>query len=272
MTTNAEEVAEIRDIIVDSLVRCGGGHFGGALSVTDILWVLYKRILRLDRSAFDRHDRIILSKGHACIAQYAILAKLGYFDLEELERYAQFNSLLEGHPDMLKTPGIDFSSGSLGQGLSIGLGMAMGLAKARRDVWVIMGDGECQEGQVWEAVQLAERYKRGNLKAVVDYNKYQEYGWFFDPECNKEPVEKLGRKFESFGWKVWDVDGHDHLQLQDTFKMVAEYQEGPCVVLAHTIKGKGYALIERDPIRFHCGELSEEEQRGITAQKIPVKL
>ncbi len=270
--TSAEEVAEIRGMIIDSLVRCGGGHFGGALSVTDILWILYKRILRLDRSAPAQRDRIILSKGHACIAQYAILAKLGYFDRGQLERYARFNSMLEGHPDMLKTPGIDFSSGSLGQGLSVGLGMAMGLAKARRDVWVIMGDGECQEGQVWEAVQLAERYKISNLKAVVDYNKYQEYGWFFDQDRCKEPVENLRRKFEAFGWRVWDVDGHDHTQLEDTFKRAAGFAEGPGVVLAHTIKGKGYPLIERDPIRFHCGELSEEEQREITKGKVAVKL
>jgi len=233
--------------------------------------VLYKRILRLSNATPGQHDRLILSKGHACIAQYVILAHLGYFDQKELERYAQFNAMLEGHPDMLKTPGIDFSSGSLGQGLSIGLGMAMGLARVQRDVWVIMGDGECQEGQVWETVQLADRYKTGNLKAVVDYNRHQEYGWFFAPEGSKEPAEKLGRKFDAFGWKVFEVDGHDHSRLEDVFKTAAAFQHGPCVVLAHTIKGKGYALIERDPIRFHCGELTDEEIREIMAARTPVK-
>lgn len=271
MTTTAKEVLQIRELIVDSLVRCGGGHFGGALSVTDILWILYNRILRIGDKQAEQRDRIILSKGHACIAQYAILAKLGYFDIVELQHYARFNSKLEGHPDMLKTPGIDFSSGSLGQGLSIGLGMALGLKKTSNNVWVILGDGECQEGQVWEAVQLAERIRLGNLKAVVDYNKHQEYGWFFDQNYSKEPIDNLRHKFEAFGWKVWEVDGHDHERLENTFTLAANYQNGPCVVLAHTIKGKGYELIERDPIRFHCGELTELETKEVMIQHVPAK-
>jgi transketolase len=254
-----EECLEIRELVIDSLVQCGGGHFGGALSVTDILWVLYKKILLLDANNPDDRDRLILSKGHACIALYAVLSKLGFFKRELLNQYGRFNSILEGHPDMRKTPGIDFSSGSLGQGLSVGIGIAMGLKPIDRDVWVVLGDGECQEGQIWEAAQFADRYKLGNLKAVVDCNRYQEFGWHLQEDVYQDPIPNLRGKLESFGWKVMIVDGHNHQALEETFLSAKNYRNGPCVVLAQTIKGKGYELIENDPIRFHCGELTTEE-------------
>jgi len=259
----AIQLQELREQIIDALVKCGGGHFGGALSVIDILWVLYDKILRIDPDNFQSRDRFILSKGHACIAQYAILAKLGYFDVEELSRYGRHKSLLEGHPNMLKTPGIDFSSGSLGQGLSLALGFALGLKKKKADAWVVLGDGECQEGQVWEAAMLASRLKVNNLKAIVDNNKHQEYGWYFEEDVSKLPMDNIESKFISFGWKVLSVDGHDCTALEEIFKEARAYREGPCVVVANTVKGKGYEMIERDPIRFHCGELTSEEAKSM---------
>jgi len=259
-----EQLTEIREQIVDALIKSGGGHFGGSLSVVDILWILYMKILRIDKDNYHLRDRFILSKGHACIAQYVILAKLGYFDSSELANYGKYNSILEGHPNMLKTPGIDFSSGSLGQGLSIALGMSLGIKSFNADAWVVMGDGECQEGQVWEAALLASRQKIGNLKAIVDNNGYQEYGWFYDKNLCKIPVERIDEKFQSFGWKVLTVDGHDYQALEETFKEAQSFTKGPCVVIANTVKGKGYQLMEDDPIRFHCGELSESEYKKIS--------
>ena len=265
---NLSDLAKnIRKQIITSLHKTGGGHYGGALSVLDPLLVLYHQIARVypDQPENPLRDRIILSKGHACIAQYCILADLGFFDKSELEKYGTFHSFLEGHPDMTKTPGIDFSTGSLGQGLSVGLGMSFSLQKDAGKVWVIMGDGECQEGQVWEAVMLADRYKANKLVTIVDYNGHQEYGWsFHDNSFAKNPVPNITQRFASFGWNVIETDGHDYETLQESFERAQAYAYGPTAVICNTVKGKGYKLIESDPVRFHCGELSEEEFSQLT--------
>jgi transketolase len=255
----AVEAAELRGEIVDALHAAGGGHYGGALSVIDLLLVLYRTRLRLFPEApLDPHrDRVIFSKGHAAIALYAVLRRLGFF-ADRLDTYAQFGSRLEGHPDMAALPGVDFSSGSLGQGLAVGVGMALALASPRRDVWVILGDGECQEGQVWEAAMLAARYRLGHLHAIVDLNGYQEWGWHDAPHVDREPIPHAADKWRAFGWHVVDVDGHDHEALADAYVAAAD-PERPSVVLAHTIKGKGYPLLESDPIRFHCATLTAAE-------------
>jgi transketolase len=203
-------------------------------------------------------DRFILSKGHSCIALYAVLRRLGYFT-DPLTSYGKFNSPLEGHPDMTVLPGIDFSTGSLGQGLSVGLGMALTLRDTDQHTWVVIGDGDCTEGQIWEAAMLAARYKVARLHAVVDVNRYQEWGWTQDPEADASPVADLALKWAAFGWRVYEVDGHDHDELAAAFGEAMSAQTQPSVVLAKTIKGKGYRFIESDPIRFHCATVEEHE-------------
>ncbi|MBL6447569.1 transketolase [Fulvivirga sp. 29W222] len=266
MSFNLEEIthdaARLRKEIVKALHTTGGGHYGGALSVLDLLITLYKGVANIypEEPNHPMRDRIILSKGHACIAQYCILADLGFFDVSELAKYGSFNSFLEGHPDMNKTPGIDFSSGSLGQGLSVGIGMAMALKNKPVHTWVIMGDGECQEGQVWESVMLADRYKLNNLTAIVDNNNYQELGWAQNSEgIEKAPIPRISEKFASFGWNVMEIDGHDFNIIHKALNKAKEFKYGSTAIICNTVKGKGYELFENDPIRFHCGELTELE-------------
>lgn len=266
----AEEAALLRRDIVEALNEAGGGHYGGSLSVIDILLALYRRELRVAPAA-PRHpdrDRLILSKGHAAIALYAVLRRLGYFD-EPLSRYACFGSPLEGHPDMTRLPGIDFSSGSLGQGLSVGLGVALAVQASGQRVWVVLGDGECQEGQIWEAAMLAAQVGASNLHVVVDHNRFQEWGWnrrpaapgAAVPPAPAPPVERIVDKWRAFGWRVVEADGHDFDALE---RALAELRGGgPSVLIAHTIKGKGVPLIEADPIRFHCGAVTDAEHAEI---------
>lgn len=254
------EAAELRREIVEALYESGGGHYGGSLSVLDILLTLYRRILRMypDDPLNPNRDRFILSKGHSCIALYAVLRRMGFFS-HPLSSYGRFNSPLEGHPDMTVLSGIDFSTGSLGQGLSVGLGMALAMRETNQHTWVVIGDGECQEGQVWEAAMLAARYEVSRLHAIIDVNRFQEWGWNQDPEADTSPVEDLALKWEAFGWRVFEVDGHDHEKLTETFEKAMSTRGRPSVVLAQTIKGKGYKLIESDPIRFHCATVEAHE-------------
>jgi len=259
------EANRLRRDILDTLFQTGGGHYGGALSVIDILLTMYRRILRanpaLPRDA--GRDRCILSKGHAAIALYVVLAKLGYFDLS-LSSYATFSSVFEGHPDMTTIPGVDFSTGSLGQGLSVGIGMALGLRSSGQRVWVILGDGECQEGQVWEAALFGAQCGVSNLCAIVDCNGHQEWGWRPTAENpDMQPVPDMARKWAAFGWRVLHCDGHIYSELEAA--MIEAIHNGgcPCVILARTRKGNGVSLIERDPHRFHCATVSEAEHREI---------
>lgn len=258
------EATVLRREIVEALYACGGGHYGGSLSVLDIILTLYRRILRTFPAA-PRHpgrDRFIMSKGHASMALYAVLRRLEFFD-HQLAFYGQMGSPLEGHPDMTVLPGIDFSTGSLGQGLSVGLGMALALQNTDQHTWVVLGDGECQEGQVWEAAMLAARYRVERLHAVVDANQFQEWGWSHQPELSGPPLEELARKWSAFGWRVLEVDGHDYDALTNTFNIAAATKDQPAVVIAWTTKGKGYPAIEADPIRFHCATVDEQEHRDI---------
>jgi transketolase len=258
------EAAELRREIVEALYACGGGHYGGSLSVLDIILTLYRGVLRMfpDEPQNPSRDRFILSKGHSCMALYAVLRRIGFFTYP-LVSYGRFNSPLEGHPDMTVLPGIDFSTGSLGQGLSVGLGMALSLRDTDQHTWVVIGDGECQEGQVWEAAMLAARYEVSHLHAVIDVNRFQEWGWDQDPEADTSPVSDLAAKWEAFGWRVYEVDGHDHDELAATFKNAMSTKRQPSVVLARTVKGKGYKFIESDPIRFHCATVEEHEHSYI---------
>jgi transketolase len=256
----SDEADALRRDLIEALYASGGGHYGGSLSVIDALLVLYRRILRV-APAVPRHpdrDRFILSKGHAAIALYAVLRRVGFFT-DPLSGYAQAGSRLEGHPDMTVLPGVDFSTGSLGQGLAVGLGMAMALRDADRHVWVVLGDGECQEGQVWETAMLASRCRVGNLHAVIDVNGFQECAWPAPHPPGTPPVDDLAQRWESFGWRVWNVDGHDYRRLCRVFAAATTVSACPTAVLARSRKGKGFPLIEADPLRFHCTTVTDEE-------------
>ena len=238
-----------RKLILETVHTAGAGHVGGPLSVTDILVNLYFSRLNVDPTnpGDPGRDRVILSKGHSSIALYAVLALRGFLPVEELATFDAIDSRLQGHPDMKLLPGLDMSSGSLGQGLSPGIGMALGgrlSGKAFR-TWVILGDGEIQEGQVWEAAFVASRYRLNTLTAIVDYNRLPQFGWPDDSGYTRErPFDDPGAKFAAFGWHVLECDGHDHDALAQAFDAAEAYTAGPTVIIAHTIKGKGISFME----------------------------
>jgi len=253
----AREALEVRRDILDALYHANGGHYGGSLSVVDILLTLYRTQLRAHGPLRDPdRDRIILSKGHAAIALYAVLRKVG-LTAAPLSGYASLGSPFEGHPDMTALPAVDFSTGSLGQGLAVGLGMAIALRGRGSRVWVVLGDGECQEGQVWETALLAARVEAENLIAVIDVNRFQEWGW--NASAVPDPIPEIGRKWAAFGWGVIEVDGHDHDSLVSAYAVASAAIGRPTVILAQTIKGKGVPLAERDPVRFHCTTVTDVE-------------
>lgn len=253
------EARAVRQDVARALFATGGGHYGGCFSVTDLLVTLYRRVLRVDprAPANPGRDRLILSKGHAALALYAVLRRVGFFD-DPLEGYADFGSRLEGHPDMLTVPGVDFSTGSLGQGLSVGFGMAHALRGTGSRVWVVLGDGECQEGQVWEAAMLAGMSGLDNLVAVIDFNRFQEWGWNPRGDEFPPPLENHAEKWRSFGWSVLECNGHDFTDLEATFA-AATVTGGPTVVIASTVKGRGSPMCESDPKRFHCDGMDAVE-------------
>lgn len=236
----AQQALTIRRDIVTMLGKAGSGHTGGSLSCTDILTVLYFAIMNHDpeNPRWEKRDRFILSKGHAAPAQYAVLAAAGYFSRDQLNSLRKLNSMLQGHPDMNKTPGIEVSTGSLGQGISMACGMAMGLPERR--IYTVLGDGECQEGQVWEAAMSAAHYKLNNLCAIIDNNGLQIDG----EVCQVMSVDPLADKWKAFGWHVITVDGHDYSQLLSAFEQAEQVEDAPCAIIAKTIKGKGVSFTE----------------------------
>jgi len=261
------EAALLRREIVIALYHASGGHYGGCLSVIDILLALYRCELHVspDEPHDPERDRLILSKGHSALALYAVLHRLGFWR-ESLNCYADFVSPLEGHPDMTSVPGVDFSTGSLGQGLSVGVGMALGLRAGDQRVWVVLGDGECQEGQVWEAAMLAASCSLDNLHAIVDCNRLQEWGRRARAaDSAPEPVPDQAAKWRSFGWHVIECNGHDFMELLTAFDAAKATRGKPSVILANTVKGRGVPLIELQPVRFHCDSVSEAEHAAILA-------
>jgi transketolase len=209
-----------RWLVISTVARSGAGHVGGPLSAMDILIALYFRVMQIrpEEPHWPERDRFILSKGHSAIGLYTVLALRGYLPVEELKTFDKERSRLQGHPDVTKLPGLETSTGSLGQGLSVGLGFALGarLRKEKFHTFVIIGDGELQEGMIWEAVHVAPRYKLGNLTAILDWNGLQQFGWSLGPgETNRgdkrDPWAGVDLKgiFERFGWRVLETDGHD---------------------------------------------------------------
>ncbi len=254
-TADTAELAQLsaraRQLILETVHYAGAGHVGGPLSVTDILVNLYFNRLRIDpTSPHDlARDRCILSKGHSSIALYTVLALRGYLPVDELATFDAIDSRLQGHPDLRALPGLDMSTGSLGQGLSPGIGMALGARLSGLDfhTWVILGDGEIQEGQIWEAAFVAHRYRLNNITAIVDYNRLPQFGWPDSSGFSRdEPIDDPGGKFAAFGWNVIETDGHDHEALEVAFDGAEAHKEGPTVIIAHTVKGKGVSFMEGD--------------------------
>ncbi|MHA2246043.1 MAG: transketolase [Candidatus Hodarchaeales archaeon] len=248
----------IRRQILEMISTAGSGHPGGSLSCVEILTTLYFHIMNIDpkNPAWKDRDRFVLSKGHAAPALYAVLAEKGFFCLKEQKPLRSINSSLQGHPDRHRLPGIDVSTGSLGNGLSIGLGIALAGKLNNKDyqTYVVLGDGECNEGLVWEAAMAASHHRAENLIAVIDRNGLQIDG----PTEQVMGLEPLARKWESFGWNVIQVDGHDIKALISAFKQAKEHKHQPSVIIAHLIKGSGVSYMEW-VAHFHGKPLNHEE-------------
>jgi transketolase len=235
------------------------GHFGAALSVMEILRVLYDKILRYNPSqlGWEDRDRFIFSKGHGCLALYVVLAEKGFFPEEELDRVSRFGSMLGGHPESRKTPGVEASTGSLGHGLPIGVGMALAARMDARTyrVFVLIGDGESNEGSVWEAALCAGKHGLENLVVIVDYNHMQSYG----TTSEVQDLEPLADKWRSFNFAVKEVDGHNIAQLEEALSHVPFSPGRPSVLICHTVKGRGFRSAEGSPDWHHKAKISTEE-------------
>ena len=257
---------EIRKSIIKMINKSKSGHPGGSLSIADILATLYFHEMKIDpKNPKDPHrDRFVLSKGHASPAIYATLAERGYFDKELLSSFRAYGSILQGHPDMKKIPGIDMSTGSLGQGLSIANGMACSAKMSGEEyrTYVIMGDGELQEGQVWEAAMTAAHYKFDNICAFIDNNNLQIDG-HVDKVMGVEPLDK---KWEAFGWNVIKIDGHSFESIICGLEAAKTCKGKPSIIIAKTVKGKGVSFME-NVCEFH-GVAPDNEQTVIALEEL----
>lgn len=249
---------EVRIDIIKSVSEAKSGHPGGSLSAADILTVLYFDAMNIDPAnpKWEDRDRFVLSKGHGAPALYAVLAERGYFPKEELLKLRKFGAMLQGHPDMKKTPGVDMSTGSLGQGLSAANGMALAAKLDGKDynVYALLGDGEVQEGMIWEAAMSAAHYKLDNIIAFLDHNGLQIDG------SNDEVMSlgKIAKKFDAFGWNVISIDGHDFDQIKKAIEMAKEEEGRPSIVICETVKGKGVSFME-DQAGWHGKAPNAEE-------------
>jgi transketolase len=262
---------QIRIECLKSIYHAGSGHPGGSFSAAEIMAALYFEKMRLkpEEPLWADRDRFILSKGHVAPVLYATLALRGYFSLEELKTLRQLDSRLQGHPTYLKTPGVDMTSGSLGQGLSIGLGMRLAARLSGQDfkVFVLLGDGELQEGQVWEAAMAAVQFKVDRLIAIVDRNRVQ-----LDGNVGEiMEVEPLADKWRAFGWPVISADGHNMAELMDAFEEAdSKSATGPSVIIADTVKGKGVSFMENQA--YWHGNSPNPEQYSQAMDELQQKL
>jgi len=252
-----KKAVEIRKDILTMLTEAGSGHTGGSLSMVEILLALYYYRLNHKPNQPDWHerDRFILSKGHGCPALYAVLAEVGYFPKKELATLRKLGSRLQGHPQ-LGLPGLEISSGSLGQGLSISNGIALGLRMDKIDakVYCLIGDGEANEGQIWEAAVTSAHYKLDNVCVIMDANRFQIDGLC----CDIKDMGSMKEKWESFGWHVIETDGHDVKKMMDAFDKADKIKSKPAIIIAETVKGKGVSFIENNN-KFH-GTTPNKEQ------------
>lgn len=239
---------EVREDIIHMISVAQAGHPGGSLSATDILTALYFRVMNIDpqKPEWEDRDRFILSKGHACPVWYAALCQRGYFERRHLDTLRKLNSILQGHADMKKTPGVDMTVGSLGQGICAGVGMALSGKLRKKDyhVWVVIGDGESQEGAVWEAAMAGARWKLDNLTVIVDDNGIQNDTFVVDIM----PVESLVEKWRAFHWHVLEVDGHDMGAVVAALEKAMTIKGEPTVIVARTVKGRGVSFMENNPV------------------------
>ena len=257
----AEKARQLRLDILEMTTRAGSGHPSSSWSSVEILTTLYfGGVLRYrpDDPWWTDRDRFIMSKGHAAPLLYAVLAHAGYFDREELWRLREVNSPVQGHPVQGLMPGVEATTGSLGQGLSLGIGHVLGgrITGNQYRVYVLLGDGECEAGQIWEAAMAASHFKAGNLIAILDYNKFQETG----PISREMALEPLVEKWKSFGWLVHEVNGHDIRAVRDKLVFVKQLEATakPQIIVAHTIKGKGVSFVEAD-FTYHGRALNSEQ-------------
>ncbi|MBT8420562.1 MAG: transketolase [Gammaproteobacteria bacterium] len=261
-----ELARELRVTILTMIHRAGSGHIGGSLSCTDILTCLYFGEMRHYpfRADWPARDRFVLSKGHAAPALYAILARCGYITSQDLLHLRRLESILQGHPDSRRCPGVEASSGSLGQGLSIAHGMALAIRNQPMSprVYVLLGDGELQEGQIWEAAMSAGHYRTHNLCAIVDANGLQLDG----PVRDIMNVEPIDDKFTAFGWNAIDIDGHDTQQIFQALDEARDCQDRPTVIVARTVKGKGVSLFE-NKVAWH-GKVPNDEQLRLALEEL----
>jgi len=254
---------QVRRDIIRMLVAAGSGHPGGSLSSADIVTCLYFSKMRhspKDPKWPDR-DRFVLSKGHCAPVLYACLAETGYFPVDELMTLRKINSRLQGHPDMVKTPGVEMSTGSLGQGLAVGNGMALAarLDKKNYRVYVVLGDGEIEEGEVWEAAMASAHYKLDNVCAILDHNGLQIDG----PNCCVMDPEPVAEKWKAFGWNVIDINGHSISEILEALDRAEALKGKPTMIVAKTVKGKGVSFME-NVVDFHGkAPTAEEGERAL---------
>lgn len=240
----------LRRAIVQAAAASREGHIPSAFSILDLLWVLYDRVAQHDPAnpTWEERDRFILSKGHGSLGLYAVLAARGYFPLAELQSFAQFTSRLGGHPDRMKVPGVEASTGSLGHGVPMAVGMALGLRIRGnpRHVYTLAGDGECNEGTIWESAMLAAHHRLANVTLIVDHNHSTDRAL---------RVDDLTAKFAAFGWRAVEIDGHDHTAIEQVLRL---RDQRPVAVVAQTVKGRGLTVMENNPAWHHAAPSGDD--------------
>ena len=275
----AAEIAHLQDAarrirveVIRSVHHARAGHIGGPLSAADVLAALYFRVMRIrpDEPGWADRDRFVLSKGHSAIGLYATLALRGYLPVSELLTFDAAGSRLQGHPDMTALPGIDMSSGSLGVGISAAVGMALGARLTGRSsrMYAMLGDGECQEGEVWEAAFVAARYRLDNLVAIIDHNRLQQYGWAGDDGLHRVPPEdpgELAAKWAAFGWRVLEIDGHDMATVVEALETPPDPAGRPTAIVSLTVKGRGVSYME-GRYQWHSGVMTPEQYATAMAE------
>jgi transketolase len=253
-----EKALGIRKGILEIMAGGKRGHFGGSLSIADIIAALYFHQMNVDpkNPGWEDRDRFVLSKGHSVLAQYVALAELGYFPKEELKKVKKLGCILQGHPDRLKTPGIEASTGSLGQGLSVACGIALGakIINKKYRVYALVGDGESTEGMIWEAAIFAAHYNLDNLTGITDQNRLMASGGTI--------VGSLAPKWRAFGWEVKEINGHDMGEILDALDWAVTVKNRPVMVVCNTVKGRGISFVENNVDFHHCALTAEQYEKA----------
>jgi len=262
-----EIARDLRKNIIIQNCYAGSGHPGGSLSSVEIVAYLFgKEINFSTKNSKDiNRDRFVLSKGHSCLVLYAALAQQGFFGVEEFKKLRHVGGMLQGHPDRLKTPGVEFNSGSLGQGFSFALGCALGGKRAKKNfrTYALLGDGELNEGQIWEGMMFGAHHRLDNIVAIVDYNKFQSD----DLNINITALEPLMDKFKAFGWYAMEIDGHDFREIGNALDRARKIKGKPSIILAHTIKGKGISFMENVP-KWHGSLAPQGKERKCALREV----